>query len=193
MITINARGARTLADARPLTYAGTGVYVTTDNGTAQLHLGGHIVAERPAAEVTCTRDAQDWAYDVIEAAEELIVHTVADEDAVAEATDVDAVYAGAAETVQASAQNLLDDAARLGEHGTAPYRFRNSNGRWVTFTSNDPRHPAKAADTLRKQAAILAEWTARDEAGYRQYLSDGLADTDGHYAPLDRPAWYQAR
>lgn len=193
MITINARGARTLADVRPLTYAGTGVYVTTSGETMQLHLGGHVVAERPANQITSTRDAQDWAYEVIEAAEELIVHTVADEDAVAEATNVDAVYAGAAETVQASAQNLLDDAARLDEHGTAPYRFRNSSGRWITFTSNDPRHPAKASDTLRKQAAILTEWTAQDEAGYQQYLSDGLADTDGHYAPLDRPAWYLAR
>lgn len=67
MITINARGARTIADARPLTFEGTQVYITTDGDTAQLHLAGRIADERPATEINSTKDAQDWAYSVIEA------------------------------------------------------------------------------------------------------------------------------
>ncbi|AMD42750.1 hypothetical protein SEA_XKCD426_9 [Streptomyces phage Xkcd426] len=188
MITINARGARTLADARPLTYGGTGVYVTFDGEMAQLHLAGRIVAERPAAEVESTKAAQDWAYETIETAEQIVSETapVADMDAVAEA-----VYAPAAQQVRESAADALAEAAELDARAEAELNRKSG----CTDLRN-PRHPQNRAERIRKgaegkrrDAETLAAWTAMDELRYADYVSQGLGDTDGYFAPIDRCAW----
>lgn len=36
---------------------------------------------------------------------------------------------------------------------------------------------------------VPAPLDAQEEKEYGQYISDGLADTDGYYAPMDRSAW----
>jgi hypothetical protein len=179
MIEITARGARTLADVKPLTYAGTGVYVTFSDDTAQLHLGGRIVAQRPASEVTAILDAQDWAYEVIEAADE-----VQNETAPVDAYETAAgqVRSGAAETLaEAEKQDQLADAVEA---------------RPSFADERNPRHPKhkaarirKWAEHLRADAVILNSWTAQDERGYMAYVSEGLGATDGYFAPEVRTQW----
>lgn len=189
MITINTRGAKTLTDARPLVYGGQNVYVTTDGEMAQLHLAGRIVAERPAAEVESIKAAQDWAYETIETAEQLMSETVAaqtpDMDAVAEA-----VYAPAATQVRETAAEKLAEADRQDARAAA------EAARPSKADERNPRHPKhkaariqKWADHLRKEAVVLAAWTAQDEMAYNDYVSQGLGGTDGYFAPIERTAW----
>lgn len=206
-ITVNETGARTLKDTRPMQIDGQNVYVTVGGGTASLFIGGRIVAERKADDMS-TKAAQDWAVQVrdervadldaawgewIEANHvdpvELLDEQTADEDAVAEATDPAAVYAGAVESVRAQAVELLAKAEAAEAHGDAPYRFRNSGGRMVTFTSSDPRHPSRAAASYRRDAERLAAWTWQDEQAYGRYVDDGISATDGYFAPIVRAAW----
>lgn len=85
MLTINARGARTLTDAKPLMYDGQKVYVSLGETTASLHLAGRIVAERPVDEITSIMTAQDWAYETIEAAEALVSEAAPESEADIEA------------------------------------------------------------------------------------------------------------
>ena len=190
MIIINARGARTLADVRPMTYGGTGVYVTTDETTAQLHIGGRIVAERPAAEITSATAAQDWAYDVIEGAEEAAATPVPDMDAVNEACNPESVYAEAAAQVRTRAAEKLAEAdqqdRRAAEMAARPTLARENNPR---HSKNRAARIQAWADSLRKDAVTLGAWTAEDESRYSRYVSDGLGATDGRYAPIDRCAW----
>lgn len=40
-----------------------------------------------------------------------------------------------------------------------------------------------------RRSPLTATLTPSQESAYRQYVSDGLADTDGHYAPLSRQGW----
>jgi hypothetical protein len=186
MITINTRGARTLADAQPLVYGGQPVYVAVEPTTAYLFLAGHVVAERPAAEITGTKDAQDWAYETIEAAEELVAGQTPDEDAVAEA-----VYGGAVAEVHKMGHELIalaDETAKLAGPGEV-WKYRTTTGKVRRFHDGDPRHPQNAAKTYREQGEVLATWTAQDEMGYSDYVSQGLGDTDGYYGPVDRVAW----
>lgn len=206
-ITVNEPGARTIRDARPMQIDGQNVYVVIGGGTASLMVAGRIVAERAATEMSTT-EAQDWAvsYRDEQAADldtawgewiedthvdpiELLDELVADEDAVAEACNPAAVYAGAVEQVRAGAAELLAKAEAAEAHGDAPYRFRNSRGRMVTFHTNDPRHPVRAAASYRRDAERLAAWTWQDEQAYGQYVSDGIGDTDGYFAPVDRAQW----
>lgn len=206
-ITVNEPGARTIRDSRPMQVDGQNVYVVIGGGTASLMMGGRIVAEQAATDMTA-KAAQDWAVQVrdeqaadvdaawgdwIEANHvdpiELLDELVADEDAVAEAVNPAAVYACAVESVRAQAVELLAKAEAAEAHGDAPYRFRNSRGRMVTFTSSDPRHPSRAAASHRRDAERLAAWTWQDEQAYSRYVSDGIGDTDGWYSPLDRAAW----
>lgn len=176
MITVNARGARTLADVRPLTYGGTGVYVTIDATTAYLHIDGRIAAERPAAEVSSTSVAQDWAYEVIEAREQ--------------AVSTESVYASAAAQVRSMAAEKTAEAdeqdRRAAEMAARPTLARENNPR---HSKNRAARIQAWADSLRKDAVTLAAWTAEDESRYSRYVSDGLGATDGHYAPIDRCAW----
>jgi hypothetical protein len=184
-ITVNETGARTIREARPMQIDGQNVYVVVGGGTASLMVGGRIVAER-AADRMSTTEAQGWA---VEYRDEQAA-PVADEAAVAEACDPEQVYAGAVETVRAKADELLAQAVAAEAHGEGPYRFRSSlNGRMRTFHNSDPRHPSRAAKSYRADAEILAAWTATDEQGYGRYVSDGIGDTDGYFAPVDRAQW----
>lgn len=54
---------------------------------------------------------------------------------------------------------------------------------------DDPRHPGRRAALLRREASILAAWTAADETAYTRYLQDSYATANGRCAPLDRAAW----
>lgn len=208
-ITVNETGARTIREARPMQIDGQNVYVVVGGGTASLMVGGRIVAER-AADRMSTTEAQGWA---VEYRDEQATagqdgmddddhdgydapwydeddEQSADEAAVAEATDPEQVYAGAVETVRAKADELLAQAVAAEAHGEGPYRFRSSlNGRMRTFHNSDPRHPSRAAKSYRADAEILAAWTATDEQGYGRYVSDGIGDTDGYFAPIDRAQW----
>ncbi len=181
MIRINARVARTLTDAKPLVYGGQHVYVSFGEDAAYLHLGGSVVAERPVAEVASIITAQDWAYETIEAADTL----VADMDAVS-----DAVYCGTAHQVRTQGAEILAEAdkkdAEAQQVASRPSKADPKN----------PRHPLNraariryAADHLRKEAAVLASWTALDEMHYTDYVQKGLGDTNGPFAPEGRAAW----
>lgn len=182
-ITVNETGARTLADARPMRIDGQNVYVVVGGGTASLMIGGRIVAERKADDMNTT-EAQAWAVEYRDGG------TVVDEAAVAEATDPNAVYAAAVAAVRSGAADLITKAEASGAHGDGDYKFRSSlNGRWITFTSSDPRHPSHAAKGYREDAAILAAWTVTDEMGYSRYVDEGIGATDGHYTPMGRAAW----
>lgn len=52
-----------------------------------------------------------------------------------------------------------------------------------------PTHPVQYAAGLRRDADILEAWTDADEKSYKQYISEGLGDTNGYYAPITRTAW----
>lgn len=186
-ITVNEPGARTINDSRRMLVEGQPVYVTVGGGTASLIIGGRIVAEQDA-DTMSTTEAQGWAVRYLAAKIEQDA-PVADEAAVAEACDTEQVYAGAVASVRKQADELRQLADKLAAHGDAPYRARNANGRMRTFHSSDPRHPVHAAASHRRSADLLAAWTATDEQGYGRYVSDGLADTDGYFAPIDRAAW----
>lgn len=170
-ITVNEPGARTINDARPMRIEGQNVYVSVGGGVASLIVACRTVATRHADSIGI-QDAQAWAVDY---RDELNAPRVALESAAAEVREMTAP--------------LLDEADQLESHGFAPYRHTLPNGRVVRFLSSDPRHPSQRAAQLRRQAAVLAAWTAEDELGYKQYVSDGLGATDGYYAPLARDAW----
>lgn len=180
MIKINARGAHTLAESTPLIFQGQNVYVTVDADVATLHLAGRAVAEVPAEQIKSTKDAQDFAYRIIEM-HEIEVETVAtpDLDAVA-----DAVYGSDAEQIRYNGEAMLAEAVALAARAALPFKIRNRS-----VSKSDPRHPAQASKTLARKAEALIAWTARDEMSYVDYVQSGLADTDGHFAPLDRSAW----
>lgn len=173
-ITVNETGARTLKDARPMMINDHKVYVVVDGGTASLFVGGRIVAERAADDMN-TADAQAWA---VEYRESLAAPVATDET----------VTPAVAQVCRAAAQ-LIERAKSEEVHGAGPYTYRNANGKPRTFTVDDPRHPMQAAKSYRADAEILGAWTAEDESGYGQYVSDGIGDTDGYFAPVDRAQW----
>lgn len=182
-ITVNETGARTLADARPMRINGSNVYVVVGAGTASLMVAGRIVDEKTLTRRMSATEAQAWAVSYRES-------ITADEEAVAEATDPEAVYAGAVETVRDAGALMDQQADKMAANVTdAPHRYRNSLGRMVKVDSSDPRHPLNASKTMKTRAAVMMAWTVTDEIGYTRYVSDGIGDTDGHFAPLDRDAW----
>ena len=195
-ITVNAPGARTIRDARPMIVDGSRVYVTLDtDGTASLHIGGRIVATKQVASIS-TREAQDWAVEYQAAANdwaEQQAQAAQDHMVAAEAdADLDAKYADAVQSVRDAGALLVKQAEQLAQKGLAnPGRYRHVNyaGKVVWIPASNPRHPAKAAVTLMAQAERMKLWTAQDEAGYQRYVSDCLADTDGWYSPISRDAW----
>ncbi len=179
-ITVNETGARTLADARPMRIDGQPVHVVVDS-TASLFVGGRLVDVRRVSEVSNATEAQAWAVEYRDGLDAPV--------AVEEAVNTESVYAAAVAQIHATASEMLAGADELASFGEGDYRFRNSTGRMVTLHSSDPRHPARAAVTLRREADVLAAWTATDEQGYGQYVSDGIGDTDGYYAPVSRSQW----
>lgn len=203
-ITVNEPGARTIRDARPMQIDGQNVYVVLGGGTASLMVAGRIVAERAATDMSTT-EAQDWAvsYRDEQAADldaawgewiedthvdpvELLDELVADEEAVADACNPAAVYAGAVEQVRAMADQMRAEADLYAAHGEGPARIGT---RQRKVTVDDPRHPARRATQMRRDADRLAVWTWQDEQAYGRYVSDGIGDTDGYFAPIDRAAW----
>lgn len=204
MITINEPGARTLADARPMQIGGQNVYVVMDtDGTASLMVMGRIVATRQVQSISIA-EAQAWAVEYRTAMDEqadahwaeAMDHMVADMAAEWDSVDVtegapvdESKYAEAVAQVRAHGALKLAQAEEAAAWGDAPYKHRGTDGRVRTFTTSDPSHPARAAASYRRDAEILGAWTAKDEAAYSRYVSDGLADTDGWFAPLDRAAW----
>lgn len=178
-IRVNETGARTLTDARPMLIDGQAVFVTVDAGTAQLHVGGVVVAEQAAERLT-TREAQAMAVEYREALAAPAAPVAEAPATAAEVATVETIRTeGAAQVAVANATITT----------ATPYRFRNSRGRMVTLMPSDPRHPSQAARQIRLDGEALAAWTVRDERRYMQYVADGLADTDGHYVPMDRAAW----
>lgn len=177
-ITVNETGARTIADSRPMRIDGQNVYVVVDGGTASLIVGGLIVATDDADDMTTT-EAQTWA----------VNYRNEFNATVEEAVNTESVYAGAVAQIRDAGQQLLAEADKLAQHGEGGYRRRNTTGRMVTLHNEDPRHPMRAAETLRKRAAVFLAWTATDEQGYGQYVSDGIGGTDGYYAPVARDSW----
>lgn len=166
MITINARGARTLADTTPLRVDGQKVYVTFEDGTASLHMGGKIVDTRTVDAMSVT-EAQDWAYEMIE--------TLASEDA---------PYELAAEDVR----NLADTWDLQADSLDAKADAERSEARSKRAFARVARTRQHAMG-VRRDADLMRQWTAKDEHGYTDYLVRGLGDTDGYYAPMDRAAW----
>jgi hypothetical protein len=184
MITVNETGARTLAEARPMRIAGQNVYVVVDAGTASLMVSGRIVAER-AADGMNTTEAQTWAADYRDAMNE-----DADARTAAFADEITATVSPAVVQIRDAGQQLLVEADKLAAHGEGDYRHRSAlDGRMRTYHNADPRHPARAAVTLRTRAAVLMAWTDEDESGYGQYVSQGIGDTDGYYTPVARDSW----
>lgn len=178
-IRVNETGARTLTDARPMLINGQAVFVTVDAGAAQLHVGGVVVAEQAAERLT-TREAQDMAVAYRESLTAPAAAVAEAEATEAETAAVEAIRAEGAAQAAAADETITT---------ATPYRFRNSRGRMVTLMPSDPRHPSQAARQSRLDGEALAAWTVRDERRYMQYVTDGLGDTDGFYAPLDRAAW----
>ena len=95
--------------------------------------------------------------------------------------------------VRADGARQIAQAAELAAQGDAPVQIVTSRGRKITRYASDPRHPFRAAETIRRAGERLSRWTQADEDAYGRYVSDGLADTDGYYAPLDRAAWSYGR
>lgn len=174
-ITVNETGARTLADARPMMIDGKNVYVVVSMDTASLIVGGRIVAERSVGGHMTAAAAQAWA---AEYRETLAAPVATDE-----------LVTPAVAQVRAQGAALLVKAEAAEAHGDAPYRYTNNQGRVRVFPSHDPRHPVQAAKSYRADAEILIMWTAWDESGYGQYVSEGIGDTDGYFAPVDRAQW----
>ena len=82
-ITVNETGAKTLKDIRPMLVDGQNVYVVVGDVTASLMFAGRVVAERPAAEITSSKDAQDWAVEVRDTAHEIVAGTAPEADVLA--------------------------------------------------------------------------------------------------------------
>lgn len=176
-ITVNETGARTIAESRPMLIDGQNVYVVVDMDTASLMVGGRIVAERAVGGHMTAAAAQRWAV-------EYRAGQVADEAAVAEAVNPDAVHAAVVDAVHAKGAELAAHADALDESAAKPFYLRKR-----LLDPSDPRHPAQAVGQFRRDAAILAAWTATDEVAYARYMDDGIGATDGYYAPLDRAYW----
>ena len=192
-ITVNAPGARTVADARPMIVDGQRVYVTLDtDGTASLMIGGRIVATKQVKSIS-TREAQDWAVEYLDAANdwaEQQAQAAQDHQAAADADD--AKHADAVQQVRDAGALLAQQADQMdvkAAQNPGRYRYVNSMGKVVFFSPSDPRHPINAAKQLRRMAATLMTWTAQDEAAYGRYVDDGISATDGYYTPISRDAW----
>ncbi|QBZ73494.1 hypothetical protein SEA_MISCHIEF19_9 [Streptomyces phage Mischief19] len=206
-ITVNAPGAKTLADARPMMIDGQRVYVTVGAGEAALHIGGRIVATREADDMS-TVAAQQWAVEYTEAANywaeqqhaEANEHRAAAEqwaevdvtEQPAPAVEITEANREAVQGVRDAGRLLAAEAVKMAAKGAANpgrYRYVNARGKVVFFGPADPRHPINAAKVLAENAARLADWSAADEAAYARYVDDGLSATDGYYAPISRAAW----
>lgn len=93
--------------------------------------------------------------------------------------DAEDKYDDAVQAVRAEGRRYAAEAQKLSD-GNAAHGDRYH------------RTPASLLDQmayLRRTAAVPEEWTSVNERGYKQYISDGLADTDGSFYPLDRAAW----
>lgn len=97
--------------------------------------------------------------------------------------DMDAYLAGfdARQAAEEAAEAVSEPAPRHAKHTDAPCaplvgRTRQIRDRAAWFYAQfPPRLPVAR--------------TAALDAGYQRYISDGLADTDGHFAPLSFDHW----
>lgn len=179
-------GARIIADSQPLYIDGERVSAVVDeDGGYTVFIGGEIAVggQLDGTEGDLmTFFAAEALVAGLEATEALVAGLEVDEAAVAEAVNPEAVYAAAAAEVRAHSAWL----ARQADLAAAEQPAR-VHGREMSMS--DPRHPANRATSLRRDALRLTCWTVADEIGYREYVSEGIGDTDGHFAPLDRSAW----
>jgi hypothetical protein len=182
MITLNTPGARTVTEATPWIIDGEGVFVATTGETAQLIIGGRTVADRPAAEVETIAAAHGWAVEYLAAQDEQAAAELAGTIEHSDLTE-------AVVKVRAEGAEMLAEAERMAAHGEGDYVFTRSNGRKGRLNLAHPAHPVNRAEWLRKAGQRLAAWTAEDEQAYGRYIADGLADTDGYYAPQAREYW----
>jgi hypothetical protein len=159
-ITVNETGAKTLNDSRPMQIAGQFVYVTMGAGTASLIVGGRIVAERSADDMSTT-EAQTWAADYRDSMNEV------------------------SEVVKVIRQRGAELNVKADEVEATPLTVKQAR----RIDESDPRHPVNAAAYFRRQAAVLAAWTDADEAAYQRHLDDGISGTDGYFAPEPRQTW----
>lgn len=188
---VNEPGTTVLKDARPMRIGGQPVYVTIDNGVASLNIEGRAVAIREADDMTMT-EAKNWAIQYRDAMNETAAAIEADaREHMEETYRVESIHASAVQRIHEDGASLYleaDQMAADAPEGTHRY-YSYVQDKVIKFKVSDPRHPARVAETLKRQAEILMAWTAEDESGYMRYITNGLADTDGHFVPMHRDAW----
>jgi len=188
---VNEPGTTVLKGARPMRIGGQPVYVVIDNGVASLNIEGRAVAIREADDMTMT-EAKNWAVQYRDAMNEAAEAAQADaREHMEEAYRVESIHASAVQRIHEDGASLYLEADEMAaEAPEGQYRYYSHGlGRCIVYNETDPRHPARVAKTLKRQAEILMAWTARDEADYKRYISNGLADTDGYFVPMQRDAW----
>jgi hypothetical protein len=137
-----------------------------------------------------TGEALVWSYGVEQDKNE---QSDADLAAVIEHVDAVETVSDAVAEIREQGAAMLIQADWLQAQGTEPVRFpRMIDGEqrgFFTWRASDPRHPSRRYAAVRRNGERLAAWTQADEDAYGQYVSDGLADTDGWFAPMTREAW----
>lgn len=174
-------GARTVADAKPLYIGGKQVSAVVDtDGGYSVFVGSVVVAygQLDGTEKGLAGLFAEIALEATTPALEIVADLAADQDAVTEALG----YSEAVTSVRAAGAEIAAQADAVDV--TTPVRYR---GREVP--TDFPTHPVQRAACLRREADILMAWTNEDETNYKRYISEGLADTDGYYAPVKRSAW----
>lgn len=173
----NAKGARTLADVRPLMIDGERVSAVVDSdSTWTVFIGGTAVA---------TGDLYGTEGNLNDYFAEQAAQAAADSKA---ATD-DEPLSLAVQQVRAKGNELAEFALNLSNSSAQPHRYVSPNGKVSWIKVGDPRHPLRRAQAHTREALVLTNWTQVDEDGYLAYVSQGIGDTDGYFAPLDRFAW----
>jgi hypothetical protein len=120
------------------------------------------------------------------------ISTEADEDAVAEACDPEAVYAATVEGVRSSAAWIKAEAEELEAHGPGPFEFRSTSGHVMTFGVDSAFHPLRRALILRAEASVLENWTASQEKEYQEHVHVSAQET-GCFNAVSRHAWALSR
>lgn len=151
------------------------VDVYRETGEAYLYDGCAIVDTRSNVADMSIGDAQDWCVEY-----ERSLWAAAHEEALAE----DGERAGLFEVPETTATpvSLVRKYARHTNRPCPPLVGRNRTIRdkaAMIYRMCPPRPPVLRTPEL--------------DAAYQQYISDGLADTDGYFAPLNFDTWARTR